>query len=59
MFSGRALEGMSDELEAAVATFLDDAETVLGEYDQGYMDADAALSLLRDHIDDLEGEYED
>lgn len=50
---------MSDELDAAVETFLDEAETVFGEYDQGYMDADAALSLLRDHIDDLEGEYEE
>jgi hypothetical protein len=59
MFSGRAVGGMSDELDAAVETFLDEAETVFGEYDQGYMDADAALSLLRDHIDDLEGEYEE
>jgi hypothetical protein len=49
---------MSDELETAVESFLDDAGTVLGEYDQGYMDADAALSRLRDHIEDLEDEYE-
>lgn len=49
---------MSDELETAVESFLDDADTVFGEYDQGYMDADAALSLLRDHIEELEEEYE-
>jgi hypothetical protein len=49
---------MSDELEAAVESFLDDTETVLGEYDQGYMDADAALSLVRGYIEALEDEYE-
>ncbi|MFC6726719.1 hypothetical protein ACFQE1_20570 [Halobium palmae] len=47
-----------DDLEDAVGTFLGDAETVLSEYDQGYMDADAALDLLIDHIDDLEDAYE-
>lgn len=50
---------MSDQLDAAVESFLDDTETVFGEYDQGYMDADAALSLLRDHIEALEDEYEE
>jgi hypothetical protein len=49
---------MSDELEDAVETFLNETETVFGEYDQGYMDADAALSLVRDHVEDLENEFE-
>ena len=45
------------ELDDAVERFLDDADTVFGEYDQGYMDADAALSLLRSQIEDLEDEH--
>lgn len=40
-------------LEDAVDAFLDDADTVYGEYEQGYMDADVALDLLEDHIDEL------
>lgn len=48
-----------NDLEAAVETFLDDADTVLSEYDQGYMDADAALSLLVTHIDDLHDAHEE
>lgn len=47
-----------DELEVAIEAFLDDAETVFGEYDQGYMDADAALTNLRSSIEDLVDEYE-
>lgn len=48
----------SDEMDAAemheaVAEFLSGADDVYGEYDQGYMDADAALSLLSGRIDDL------
>ena len=39
--------------DEAVADFLDDADTVLSEYDQGYMDADAALTRLISSIDDL------
>lgn len=50
--------GGSDELEEAVETFLHEAEEVMGEYDQGYMDADAALGLLTDHIEDLEDAYD-
>lgn len=41
------------DLDAAVARFLDGAATVYGEYDQGYMDADAALAALERHVDDL------
>jgi hypothetical protein len=43
---------MSDD-EPPVAAFLDDAETVFEEYDQGYMDADAALARLRDGVERL------
>lgn len=41
------------DLEDAVRTFLTEADDVLGEYDQGYVDADAALSRLDGAIDDL------
>lgn len=44
---------MSDDLEEAVETFLSDAESVYREYEQGYMDADAALSTLEMHVDSL------
>jgi hypothetical protein len=42
--------------EEAVCDFLEHAETIFEEYDQGYMDADAALRRLRVHVDDLKGE---
>ena len=48
----------TEHLEAAVETFLRDAEEVLGEYEQGYMDADAALGLLEAHIEDLRDEVD-
>lgn len=44
--------------DEAVENFLDDAETVLSEYSQGYMDADDALSRLTSDVDDLRAEYE-
>lgn len=45
---------MSDEtIEAAVEAFLDDTESALDDYDQGYADADATLSVVRTHIDEL------
>jgi hypothetical protein len=44
---------MTDDIDDAVETFLDEADTVYGEYEQGYMDADAALSLLETHIEEL------
>jgi len=43
---------MSD-LETAVDEFIDEAETVYGEYERGYMDADAALSRLETHVEEL------
>ena len=42
-----------DDLETAVEQFLDGTETALGEYDQGYVDADATLSVIRSHLDEL------
>jgi phage gp29-like protein len=42
--------------EAAIEQFLADADAALEEYDQGYEDADATLTVLRDHIDDLRAE---
>lgn len=38
---------MSDDLEPAVRTFLAEADAIYDEYDQGYMDADVAMSRLR------------
>lgn len=49
---------MSDELDDEVEAFLDDAERVFGEYDDGYMDADAALELLGDYVSELRDTYE-
>lgn len=40
-------------MHEAVAAFLAGADDVYGEYDQGYMDADAALSVLSSRIDGL------
>lgn len=45
------------ELEESVEEFLDDADYVISEYEQGYMDADAALSVLEGHVDDLREEF--
>ena len=41
------------DLEDAVSEFLRDADTVYSEYDKGYMDADAALSRLENHVEEL------
>ena len=51
------MSGMSD-LEDAVEEFLDEADTVYGEYEQGYMNADVALDRLETHIEDLRTEHE-
>ncbi|WP_198661983.1 hypothetical protein [Halorussus litoreus] len=48
---------MSD-LEDAVEEFLDEADTVYGEYDQGYMDADVALTRLEDGVERLREQVE-
>jgi len=49
---------MSDDLERAVESFVEEAETVYHEYDEGYLDPDAALSRLGDHISDLREAHE-
>lgn len=41
------------ETDEAVETFLQQADKVYSEYENGYMDADAALSLLETRIDEL------
>ncbi len=44
---------MNEEERAAVKRFLRNADGVYEEYDAGYTDADAALQVLRGHIDSL------
>ena len=41
------------DLEDAVEQFLQGADEVYDEYDQGYVDADAALSMLDDRLNGL------
>jgi hypothetical protein len=41
------------DVEEAVEAFLAEADTVYGEYEQGYMDADAALSRLEPSLSEL------
>jgi len=51
---------MSDEsIEDAVERFLDETESRLDSYDQGYADADATISVLRTHIDELAAAVDD
>ncbi|ELZ42221.1 hypothetical protein C471_04245 [Halorubrum saccharovorum DSM 1137] len=51
---------MSDEsLGVAVEHFLDEAESTLDSYDQGYADADATVSVLRTHINELAAAVDD
>ena len=45
--------GKRSDLEDAVVRFLDDTDTALSEYDQGYADADATLSVIRTHLSEL------
>ena len=46
---------MSDEaIEAAVEQFLTEAGSALDDYEQGYADADATLSVIRNRMDELE-----
>jgi hypothetical protein len=50
---------MADELEDAVSTFLSDVDTAHGEYERGYVDADATLELVMNHVEDLREAYEE
>ncbi|WP_435067221.1 hypothetical protein [Haloplanus sp. C73] len=49
---------MSD-IDEAVDAFLDAAEGVYDEYDDGYIDADTALSQLGDHVSTLRDAHEE
>ena len=44
---------MSDDTEDAVAEFLRETDTVFGEYDKGYMNADVALERIENHVEEL------
>jgi hypothetical protein len=44
--------------EEAIEAFVSEVETVYGEYDKGYMDADVALERIRDHVGELEESVE-
>lgn len=41
------------DLEDAVSEFLSEANTIYGEYDRGYMNADVALDRLESEIEEL------
>ena len=49
----------SSGVDQALATFLADADDVYDEYDKGYVDADAALSVLSGAIADLRSAAEE
>ncbi|WP_191965447.1 MULTISPECIES: hypothetical protein [Haloferax] len=44
---------MSDELDDAVAQFLSDYNSAMSEYENGYVDADATLSVIDSHVEEL------
>ncbi|WP_233740898.1 hypothetical protein [Halobaculum saliterrae] len=46
-------DGPDAGMNEAVSRFLAGADDVYGDYDRGYVDADAALSVLSSRIDDL------
>jgi hypothetical protein len=46
------------DTETAVETFLDRADAVFEDYENGYTDPDAALATLESHVDALRDEAE-
>jgi hypothetical protein len=44
----------NSELDEAVGTFLRETRDVYEEYEEGYMDPDAALWTIEGHLDSLE-----
>ncbi|WP_193309091.1 hypothetical protein [Halorubrum halophilum] len=46
-------DSVDDALDDALERFLEEAESTLDDYEQGYADADATLTVLRTHIDEL------
>lgn len=49
---------MSD-LDDAVEQFLAEADDVFAEYEQGYVDADAAMSLIETSVEELRAATEE
>lgn len=49
---------MADDLEASVEDVLRDVDAAYEDYEQGYVDADATLRVVRSHLDRLETELE-
>jgi hypothetical protein len=47
-----------EELREAVESFVDDVDLALSEYEQGYADADATLTVVQSHLADLRDELE-
>ena len=48
-----------NDTDQAVEEFLERTDTALEEYDQGYVDADATLSKIRSHVEELRETVED
>ena len=46
-------EDDDEDLRAAVESFVDDVDLALSEYEQGYADADATLSVVQSHLVEL------
>jgi hypothetical protein len=42
-----------DELRDAVESFVDDVDLALHEYEEGYADADATLTVVQSHLAEL------
>ena len=49
---------MSEAIEDAVETFLDEAERAFDAWDDGYADAEATLERIGDHVSDLRDVHE-
>jgi hypothetical protein len=50
---------MSEDLKPAVESFLDDVDLALHEYEEGYADADATLTVIQSHLTELEAAVEE
>ncbi|GAA0522723.1 hypothetical protein SAMN04488066_105136 [Halorubrum aquaticum] len=47
------------DLADAVDRFLEEADATFDQYERGYADADATVSVLRSHADDLRDAFEE
>lgn len=50
---------MSEDLKPAVESFLDDVDLAIHEYEEGYADADATLSVIQSHLTELRAAADD